>query len=94
MTMSTPEYITINGTRYASEKLSDAAKIQIANIQVVDTEIARLNQQLAIAQTARNAYSNALIAEIKAGLREAPATEPTRKTRAPAKKKTATKPAE
>ena len=51
--MSLPEYLTINGTNYATDRLSDAAKLQIANIQVVDAELARLQQQMAIAQTAR-----------------------------------------
>lgn len=90
--MNLPEYITINGTSYSSAKLSDAAKAQIVNIQVVDAEIARLNQQLAIAQTARNAYSNALISEVKGGKAEAPEAEAPKKPRAPAKKKAAAKP--
>lgn len=64
--MSLPEYVTINGTNYASAKLSDAARAQVVNVQVVDAELARLLQQQAIAQTARNAYVNALMAEIKA----------------------------
>lgn len=89
--MSLPEYITLNGTRYATAKLSEPAKVQIANIKVVDAEIARLNQQLAIAQTARNAYSNALIAELKGVKEEAPAAEAPKKPRAPAKKKAAAK---
>jgi hypothetical protein len=46
------------------DDLSDTAKSQIVNIQVVDGEIARLKQQLAIMQTARNAYGKALDGEI------------------------------
>jgi len=87
--MNLPEYITINGTNYATSKLSDAAKAQIANVQIVDGEIARLQQQLAIAQTARNAYSNALIAELKSAKDDAPVVEAPKKPRAPAKKKAA-----
>ncbi|SFC17982.1 hypothetical protein SAMN05216344_110143 [Polaromonas sp. OV174] len=64
--MSLPEYVTLNGTNYASAKLSEAARAQVVNVQVVDAELARLQQQQAIAQTARNAYVNALMAEIKA----------------------------
>lgn len=63
--MSLPQYVTINGTSYSSEKLSAEAKQQAANIQAVDVELARLQQQMAFAQTARNAYSNALIAAVK-----------------------------
>ena len=51
---------TINGKEYALADLSEAAKQQIVNIRVTDTEIERLNQQLAIARTARSAYIKAL----------------------------------
>jgi hypothetical protein len=44
--------------------LSEGAKSQIVNLQVVDQEIAQLKQQLAIMQTARNAYGSALNTEI------------------------------
>lgn len=81
--MSLPEYITINGTNYASAKFSDAARAQVVNVQVVDAELARLQQQLAIAQTARNAYVYALTAEIKAPAADA-AAKP-KKPRAPRK---------
>lgn len=81
--MSLPEYITINGTSYASNKLSEATLAQVANVQVVDAEIARLQQQLAIAQTARNAYVNALMAGVKAPAAEV-AAKPN-KPRAPRK---------
>ena len=63
--MSLPEYITINGTNYASAKLSPAAREQVANTQIADAEIGRLNRQLAIAQTARNAYFSALVNAVK-----------------------------
>lgn len=63
--MTLPQTITINKTIYSTDKLSEASRSQIVNIQVVDAEIARLQQQLAIAQTARNAYSNALIELVK-----------------------------
>jgi hypothetical protein len=52
--------ITINNIAYDSDKLSDEAKAQLTSLQVTDQEIQRLNIQLAIAQTARNAYSKAL----------------------------------
>lgn len=91
--MSLPQYITINGTSYASENLSEAAKTQAQNIQVVDAELARLQQQVAIAQTARNAYVSALIESVKgkaqAGKAEAAAAEKPKKPRAPRKPKAA-----
>lgn len=86
--MSLPQYITINGTSYASENLSDAAKMQAQNVQVVDAELARLQQQVAIAQTARNAYINALIESVK-GKGQADVAEAPKKPRAPRKPKAA-----
>jgi len=55
---------TINDKEYDLDALSDDAKSQIVNIQVVDSEISKLQQQLAIMQTARNAYAKALNDEI------------------------------
>jgi hypothetical protein len=55
---------TINDKEYDLDALSDDAKSQIVNIQVVDSEIGKLQQQLAIMQTARNAYAKALNEEI------------------------------
>ena len=52
--------ITIDGKDYDTDSLSDAAKAQLTSLQVTDQEIQRLNIQLAIAQTARNAYARAL----------------------------------
>ncbi|MRW82687.1 hypothetical protein GJ698_01105 [Pseudoduganella sp. FT26W] len=87
--MSLPQYITINGTSYAADKLSETAKIQAANVQVVDAELARLQQQIAIAQTARNAYVSALIESVKGAKSEAAAAEAPKKPRAPRKPKAA-----
>ena len=60
--MATP--FTIDGTEYDLDTLSDAARSQLTNIQVTDQEIARLQQRLAIAQTARQAYARALQGEL------------------------------
>lgn len=57
--------ITINGKDHALADLSEAARVQVGNIQAVDAEITRLQQQLAIAQTARNAYVAALVAAVE-----------------------------
>ena len=56
--------VTIDGKEYGPEDLSDNARAQITNLRVTEQEIARLQQQLAIAQTARTAYANALKAEL------------------------------
>ena len=55
---------TIDDKEYNIADLSKGAKRQIVNLQVVDQEIAQLKQQLAIMQTARNAYGAALNTEI------------------------------
>ena len=52
--------VTINGREYDLDKLSEEAKSQLGNIAGVDEELRRLQRQVAIYQTARNAYANAL----------------------------------
>ena len=65
--MSAGQTITIDGKEYPLESLSEAAKSQLSNLRIVDQEIARLQQQQAIAQTARNAYAQALQVELPSG---------------------------
>ncbi len=55
-----PNTITIDGTAYETDKLSDGARTQLGNLRLVELEIARLNIQLAIANTAKSAYGAAL----------------------------------
>ena len=52
--------ITIDEKEYELDLLSSEAKAQLASLQFVDAELARLNAQVAIYQTARMAYSTAL----------------------------------
>ena len=52
--------ITIDDIAYDEADLSNEAKNELANMQVCDQRIAALQTDLAIAQTARNAYANAL----------------------------------
>lgn len=56
--------ITIDNREYGVDDLSDNARNQVVNLRVTDEEIRRLQHQLAIAQTARTAYANALKAEL------------------------------
>lgn len=58
--MNKPKTITIAGKEYAEDTLSDDAKAQLQNVITVDQKIAALQQDLAIVQTARNAYMRAL----------------------------------
>ena len=52
--------ITIDNKEYELDSLSNEAKAQLASIQFVDTELARLQAQAAALQTARMAYAKAL----------------------------------
>jgi len=65
-TAAPAQTLTIDGVEYNAADLSDNAKNQIMNLRVTDQEIASLQQKLAIAQTARVAYANALKAELSA----------------------------
>ena len=59
--------ITIDGKEYDTDSLSDEAKQQLQMLQFSEQEIARLQVQLALAQTARIAYGNALKSELEKG---------------------------
>ena len=52
--------ITIDGAEYDIDSFSQEAKSQLASIQFVDNELARLQATVAAMQTARNAYVVAL----------------------------------
>lgn len=52
--------VKIDDVEYAVEDLSTDAKAQIQAIQATDARIAETTQELAILQTAKNAYSQAL----------------------------------
>ena len=56
--------ITIDGVEYNLDNLSDNSKAQIASIQFVDAQIQNLNNELAVSDTARIAYTNALKKEL------------------------------
>ena len=57
--------ININNQPYDTDTLPDAAKQQLQMLALTDAEIKRLQTQLAIAQTARNAYARALAEAVK-----------------------------
>ncbi len=64
MSDTAPKTVTIDGKDYDVMSLSEQARSQIVNLRVTDQEIQRLQQRLAIAQTARAAYAKALEAEL------------------------------
>ena len=56
--------INIDNVEYDTDNLSDEAKQHLQMLQITEAEIGRLNAQLAIVQTARIAYANALKAAL------------------------------
>ena len=74
--------ITIDDIAYAEDALSNEAKTELGSMQVCDQRIAALQTDLAIAQTARNAYARVL----KGLLPEAAAPKAKAKAKAKAKK--------
>ena len=60
--MSTSEVINIDGVEYRLSSLSEAARRELAMLQATDAKLAELQRDVAINQTARNAYANALAA--------------------------------
>jgi hypothetical protein len=57
--------VTIDDKDYVIEDLSDDAKRQLSSMNVVDQKITSLQQEVAIMQTARNAYAQALVAALQ-----------------------------
>lgn len=52
--------VTVDGVTYKLSELGEEAQAQVANLQFVDQQMAELQAKLAVYQTARNAYQNAL----------------------------------
>lgn len=52
--------VTIDGKEYDSEKLSEEARNNILNVQFCEKRMKDLQREIAMAQTARNAYAAAL----------------------------------
>ena len=58
--------ITIDGTEYETDDLSDDVKRQVQNVSYCDRKIEELKNEAAVIQTARNAYARSL-SEMLAG---------------------------
>ena len=56
--------ITIDGTEYALDNLSENAKSQLASLRFVDSQIQQLKNEWAIADTARIGYTRAFKREL------------------------------
>ncbi|MBY0557928.1 MAG: hypothetical protein K2P77_12040 [Burkholderiaceae bacterium] len=58
--MNAREAINIDGQQYALAGLSDQARQQLQMLQLCEERVRELQRDLAITQTARNAYAQAL----------------------------------
>ena len=57
--------ITIDDVEYKLDDLSEEAQTQLANIQFVDDQLQQLNNEWAVADTAKIGYTNALATELQ-----------------------------
>jgi len=58
--------VTVDGKDYPLDSISEGATAQLVSLQAVDRRIENLQEELAILQTARIAYGNALKAALEA----------------------------
>lgn len=56
--------ITIDGIDYHTEDLTDNGKAQVASLQFLEQQMIKLKSEIAVYQTARNAYAQLLKAEL------------------------------
>ena len=59
--------VKIDDKEYDADSLSEEANTQLQNLRFVDQELARLQGQAAVLQTARTSYANALKAALPDG---------------------------
>ena len=57
--------ITVDGMEYNTEDLSDNAKAQIASLQFLEAQMAKIKSEIAVYETAKSAYIHALKAELE-----------------------------
>ena len=57
--------ITVDDIVYNTEDLTDNGKAQLASLQFLEVQMNKINSELAVYQTARNAYISALKAELE-----------------------------
>ena len=65
--------LNIDGKDYDSDELSENALNQLGSLQACEQKITQLQADLAIVQTARTAYANALMRDLPVG--ESPVDE-------------------
>lgn len=57
--------IKVDDIEYNTEDLSENGKAQLASLQFLEVQMNKLNSEIAVYQTARNAYVAALKAELE-----------------------------
>lgn len=57
--------ITVDGVEYNSEDLSDNGKAQLASLQFLEVQMTKLQNEIAVFQTAKAAYIAALKSELE-----------------------------
>ena len=57
--------ITVDGIEYNTEDLTDNGKAQLASLQFLEVQMNKLKNEIAVFQTAKQAYVNALKAELE-----------------------------
>jgi len=58
--------ITINNKTYPLDALSDVAKTHLNNLRIADQELARLKNQIALVETARNLFARGIAQNVPA----------------------------
>lgn len=58
--------ITIDNVEYNTEDLTENGKAQLASLQFLEVQMNKIKSEIAVYQTARNAYVEALKAELPA----------------------------
>lgn len=56
--------VTIDGLNYNTEDLNDNGKAQLASLQFLERQMAKLKVEISVYQTARTAYAHALKVEL------------------------------
>jgi hypothetical protein len=57
--------VTIDGIEFNTEDLTDNGKAQLASLQFLEVQMNKLKSEIAVYQTARNAYVAMLKAELQ-----------------------------
>jgi hypothetical protein len=57
--------ITVDGIEYNTEDLTDNGKAQLASLQFLEVQLNKIKSEIAVYQTAKNAYVAALKEELE-----------------------------